>query len=64
MSSFCDFRKITFCAVFSFLTQSVHCFSDVLILKGTIKAYLCPNMINFDGVDFSEHHSEEVVSFF
>ena len=25
---------------------------------------LCPNMINFDGVDFSERHSEEVIGFF
>ena len=27
----------------------------------SIKAYLCPNIINFDGVDFSECHSEEVM---
>ena len=26
-----------------------------------IVAYLCPNMINFDGVDFSERRSEEVM---
>ena len=27
----------------------------------SIKAYLCPNVINFDGVDFSECRSEEVM---
>ena len=30
----------------------------------TFKAYLCPNIVNFDAVDFSEHHPEEVISFF
>ena len=25
---------------------------------------LCPNIINFDAVDFSEHRPEEVISFF
>ena len=25
---------------------------------------MCPNMINFDAVDFSERHPEEVISFF
>ena len=58
MSSLCDFGKITFCdftACFSFLTQAN-------ILKLTM--YLCPNMINFDRVPFSERRSEEVISFF
>ena len=27
-------------------------------------AYLCPNMINFDAMDFSERRPEEVMSFF
>ena len=27
-------------------------------------AYLCLTMINFDGVDFSERRSEEVISFY
>ena len=27
----------------------------------SVKAYLCPNMINFDGVKFREHRSEEVM---
>ena len=26
-----------------------------------MKAYLCPNIINFDGMDFSEHRPEEVM---
>ena len=26
-----------------------------------IKAYLCPNIINFDSVDFSERRPEEVM---
>ena len=29
-----------------------------------MKAYLCPNIINFDAVDFSERRPEEVISFF
>ena len=28
------------------------------------RAYLCPNMIHFDAVNFSERRSEEVISFF
>ena len=27
-------------------------------------ANLCPNMIHFDALDFSECHSEEVISFY
>ena len=27
----------------------------------SIKAYLCPNMINFTALDFSERRSEEVI---
>ena len=30
----------------------------------SIKAYLCPNITNFDAVDFSERRPEEVISFF
>ena len=30
----------------------------------SIKAYLCPNIINFVSVDFSERRPEEVISFF
>ena len=38
------------------------CVFQIFLLR-SIKAYLCPN-INFDGVDFSERHPEEVISFF
>ena len=38
-------------------------FRSMFLLRG-IKAYLCPNMINFDGVNFSEGRAEEVISFF
>ena len=30
----------------------------------SIKAYLCPNMINSDAVDLSDRRPEEVISFF
>ena len=33
-------------------------------LLSSIKAYLCPNMINLDGVGFSERRSEEVKHLF
>ena len=36
----------------------------LILLLRSIKAYLCPNMINFNGVDFSERRPEEVISFF
>ena len=65
VSSFYDFQKISFCnfmAFFFFLTQSNLYFFQMFLLN-SIKAYLCPN-INFDGVDFSECRSEEVISFF
>ena len=35
-----------------------------IFLLTSIKAYLCPNIINFDSVDFSERRPEEVISFF
>ena len=63
-SIFCDFWKISFCnftAFFSRLTKATLWFSDVIQL--TI-SYLCPNMNHFDSVDFSERHSEEIISFF
>ena len=33
-----------------------------MFLLRSIKAYLCPNMIDFHGVDFSECRSEEVIA--
>ena len=35
-----------------------------IFLLRSIKAYLCPNIIHFDSVDFSERRTEEVISFF
>ena len=35
-----------------------------IFLLRSIKAYLCPNIVNFDGVDFCERRPEEVISFF
>ena len=35
-----------------------------MYLIRSAKANLCPNMIHFDGLDFSECHAEEVTSFF
>ena len=54
------FRDLT---TFSpFWIEKILCFLDILIKK--YKAYLCPNIINFDSVDFSERRPEEVISFF
>ena len=39
------------------------CVFQIFLLR-SIKAYLCPNIINFDSVDFSERRPEEVISFF
>ena len=39
------------------------CVFQIFLLR-SIKAYLCANIINFDSVDFSGHHPEEVISFF
>ena len=35
-----------------------------IFLLRSIRAYLCPNIINFDSVDFSERRLEEVISLF
>ena len=55
------FRDLT--AFFSFLKRENLVFFQIFLLR-SIKAYLCPNIINFDSVDFSERRPEEVVSFF
>ena len=39
------------------------CVFQIFLLR-SIKASLCPNIINFDSVDFSGRHPEEVISFF
>ena len=66
MSSFCDFRKMKFrdlTAFFSFFTRENVVKLIQMFLLRSIKAYLCPNIINFDSVHFSERRPEEVVSF-
>ena len=65
MSSFCDFRKMTFRDVnrmFLLFDARKSCVFQIFLLR-SIKAYLCPNIINFDSVDFSERRPEEVISF-
>ena len=62
-SSFCDFWKMTSCnftLFYSFLTQANVWFC----LVRSIIANLCPIIINFNAVDFSECRSEEVINFF
>ena len=66
VSSFCDFWKMTFhdlTAFYPFWKEKMSCFFRYILLRG-IKAYLCPNIIYFDSVDFSEPCPEEVISFF
>ena len=61
-SNFCDFWNLT--PYFSpFWLSQTFVFIDVLN-KDNYIANLCPNMINFDALDFSECRSEEVISFF
>ena len=55
------FRDLT--AFSSFLMRENLVFFQIFLLR-SIKAYLCPNIINFDSVDFSERRPEEVISFF
>ena len=69
VSSFCDFRKMTFhdlTAFFSFLSnvRKSCVFTFQIFLLKSIKAYLCPNIIYLDSLDFSGRHPEEVISFF
>ena len=55
------FRGLT--AFFSILMRENLVFFQIVLLR-SIKAYLCPNIINFGSVDFSERRPEEVISFF
>ena len=55
------FRDLT--TFLSFLTRENLVFFRLFLLRSII-AYLCPNIINFDNVDFSERRPEEVISFF
>ena len=59
VSSFCDFRKMTFrdlTEFFSFLMRENGVFQ--IFLLRSIKADFCPNIINFDSVDFSGRRPE------
>ena len=49
--------------IFLLFEKKKYCIFQIFLLRG-IKAYLCPNIINFDSVDFSEPRPEEVISFF
>ena len=66
-SDFCDFRKITFrdlTPFFLLFEARKSCDFQIFLLR-SIKAYLCPNIIHFDSVDFSERRPEgSVLSFF
>ena len=64
-SNFCDFQKIISCdftEFFSFLTRAKLCFSMCLI-RSTIIAYLCPNMIKFNAFGFNECYSEGMIQY-
>ena len=65
VSSFCDFRKWPFVIKPNFLLfeARISCVFLIFLLR-SIKAYLCPNIINFDAVDFTERRPDEVISFF
>ena len=66
VSSFCNFRKMTFhdlTPVFSLFDARKSCVFQIFLLR-SIKAYVCPNIIKFDSVDFSGRRPEEVISFF
>ena len=66
VSSFCNFRKNDlswFNCIFLLFDTRKSCVFQIFLLR-SIKAYLCPNIINFDSVDFSERRPEEVISFF
>ena len=67
MSSFCDFRKnylLCLNRIFLLFDTRKSCVFQIFFILRSIKAYLCPNMIHFDIVDFSERQPEEVISSF
>ena len=49
--------------IFLLFAARKSCVFQIFLLR-SIKAYLCANIINFDSVDFSGRHPEEVISFF
>ena len=54
---------LQFYHIYLLFDESNPLFLQMCFMRITI-AYLCPNMIHFDVVDFSERHSKEVISFF
>ena len=60
-SNFCDFFKTDL--ISSVIELNFWFFYMCFILRMNLPN-LCPNMNHFDAVDFSECHSEEVISFF
>ena len=68
-SNFCDFWKWTSCNFIAFISSLIEVnsrfFRCALIILRINLPNLCPSMNHFDTtVDFSECHSEEVISFF
>ena len=49
--------------IFLLFDERESCVFQIFLLR-SIKAYLWPNNINFNSVDFSERRPEEVISFF
>ena len=56
------FEKLPFVIkpYFLLFEARISCVFLIFLLR-SIKAYLCPNIINFDDVDFSERCPEEVM---
>ena len=64
-SNFCDFWKLTSCNFIAFISSLIELnFFFYMCLLRINLPNLCPNMNHFDAVDFSECHSEKVISFF
>ena len=63
-SNFCDFWKLTSCDFIECISSLIEVNFFFMCLLSINLSNLCPNMNHFDAVDFSECHSEEVISFF
>ena len=59
------FEKLSlwFNRIFLLFDARKSCVFQIFLLR-SIKAYLCPNIIHFDSMDFSGRRPEEVISFF
>ena len=65
-SNFWDFWKLISCDFIPFISSLIEIkllFFYMCLLRINLPN-MCPNMNHFDAVDFSECHSEEVISFF